>query len=694
MERLSKFDQNVPTYGDYKSIQHEKIILTGEPFTDEEFPPENSSLIHHEELKESKVGESTKKIWKEQIEWKRISEIYPESEIYKEEITTSDVAGGIFHESYLLSSMYRIAQDSGMAIKKLFINKDINTAGIYSLKIFIDGCPKTVTIDDYIPYISTSNQPAFIHTSSKSVWALLVEKAWAKVCGSYEKAHSKTPYDFFSFVTPYAVKIMDNDQVGEDRKDFFWANLNVSYKNGYWMNTESIESSKVEAKGIYPLKTFTVKGTFEDEKQQTKLVLLDGHTNKDSWRGEWKDTSDNWTDDLKQVAKFETKHTGEFYVSYEEYLKYFSKTYLGLYTPELEMISHLPISQPLGSYTIVKLNAVETSEIAFKITQPFGLPASPVRFIINKDITNNDSVPERYYYVDGRYFQNDRISYLEVAEKFQKGVYYLFIEVDDVATDLSLSLFSSTIVQAKTVSLEEHPGFLEEIIACYMTLKESQYRCSKDEPEIQIKYYNGMKLGGYLAHYYTNESPNGTVYQENFKYSNPESFEFLFPYDKEKETIPVKVLPGEKILKIFKKKDISAAANISYNNSFVASDEFLEKNCKENGKSKPIMKNAEEESLCRVALLQHDAGYVFYFSNNEPELYLDAYLGLSSLTNIEPEGAFTSSITQDKCWHFILKPGEERFFHLRRKDFGYKFGLSHKSSYKLISPSEEPRDFK
>lgn len=120
-------------------------------------------------------------MWKDKVIWKRISEVYPEAVIYDEKITTNDVAPGVFDQSYLQAAMSRISQDSGMIIKKCFVTKDINSAGIYVIKVHIDGAPKLVTIDDSIPYFESSKQPAFINTNSNSVWAILLEKAWAKV---------------------------------------------------------------------------------------------------------------------------------------------------------------------------------------------------------------------------------------------------------------------------------------------------------------------------------------------------------------------------------------------------------------------------------------------------------------------------------------------------------------------------------
>lgn len=84
---------------------------------------------------------------------------------------------------------------------------------------------------------------------------------------------------------------------------------------------------------------------------------------------------------------------------------------------------------------------------------------------------------------------------------------------------------------------------------------------------------------------------------------------------------------------------------------------------------------------------------MFYFVNDEKEHRLDAYVAFAKLTNLKPDDFEIDKETGEKHWHFVLEPGEKKAFHLRRKDFQMKFGLAHKSSFKLLKPGESPRKF-
>jgi len=50
----------------------------------------------------------------------------------------------------------------------------------------IGGEEQVVVLDNYIPCNKDGN-PAFAHAHGNEMWPMLIEKAWAKVHGSYER---------------------------------------------------------------------------------------------------------------------------------------------------------------------------------------------------------------------------------------------------------------------------------------------------------------------------------------------------------------------------------------------------------------------------------------------------------------------------------------------------------------------------
>ncbi len=87
------------------------------------------------------------------------------------------------HDSWLLSAVSALAERPAL-LERLFITKELNEYGIYRVKICKNGEWVTVTVDDYFPCYPLG-APIFARTQGNELWLLLLEKALAKLHGSY-----------------------------------------------------------------------------------------------------------------------------------------------------------------------------------------------------------------------------------------------------------------------------------------------------------------------------------------------------------------------------------------------------------------------------------------------------------------------------------------------------------------------------
>ena len=81
---------------------------------------------------------------------------------------------------------------------------------IYALKMLVNGKYEIIVIDDFIPYNTKLNRPAFWDTFTNNVWAILIEKAYAKLSGSYEDIIRGKASDSFRFILPHTLKYFDH----------------------------------------------------------------------------------------------------------------------------------------------------------------------------------------------------------------------------------------------------------------------------------------------------------------------------------------------------------------------------------------------------------------------------------------------------------------------------------------------------
>ena len=79
-------------------------------------------------------------------------------------------------------------------VKARFYTKELNKAGIYLMFFFINGRETPVYVDEYIPVSRYSRQEAsFAKFHGNKLWVMLMEKAWAKICGTYARSDGGFP---------------------------------------------------------------------------------------------------------------------------------------------------------------------------------------------------------------------------------------------------------------------------------------------------------------------------------------------------------------------------------------------------------------------------------------------------------------------------------------------------------------------
>ncbi len=78
----------------------------------------------------------------------------------------------------------------------------MNDAGCYAMKFFVNGEPTVVVVDDYLPFSTLKHDWAFSHSSQKGdLWVSLLEKAWAKIHGNYQRIEQGSVGEAISALT-------------------------------------------------------------------------------------------------------------------------------------------------------------------------------------------------------------------------------------------------------------------------------------------------------------------------------------------------------------------------------------------------------------------------------------------------------------------------------------------------------------
>ena len=83
--------------------------------------------------------------------------------MYSDGIEPGDVSQGCLGDCYFLAVLSSMAEFPER-IKALIETKEVNSAGIYLLKYYVNGLETSVIVDDYLPVYKGTNKLAFAHS--------------------------------------------------------------------------------------------------------------------------------------------------------------------------------------------------------------------------------------------------------------------------------------------------------------------------------------------------------------------------------------------------------------------------------------------------------------------------------------------------------------------------------------------------
>lgn len=112
------------------------------------------------------------------------------------------------------------------------------------VKLYVNGIETPVIVDDYIP-TNKNGHPAFASSRDNEMWVSLLEKAWAKLHGSYARTQSGLPCFAASHLTGVPSESINHDEI-ED-VDFFFQILLLADKKNFTMMAASKGQGEVES---------------------------------------------------------------------------------------------------------------------------------------------------------------------------------------------------------------------------------------------------------------------------------------------------------------------------------------------------------------------------------------------------------------------------------------------------------------
>lgn len=157
---------------------------------------------------------------------------------------------------------------------------------------------------------------------------MLLEKAWAKVHGSYMRTEGGLPKHASQHLSGMPAVCYSHDDY-RSKPDDLWRRLKSHDNDGMMMMCSSNSGSNDQfSAGIVLGHAYTLLSVHEVDAYDRvwKLLKVRNPWGSKEWEGEWSDGHEYWTPELDEQLGHTDENDGTFFIPYENYMEQFSRT--------------------------------------------------------------------------------------------------------------------------------------------------------------------------------------------------------------------------------------------------------------------------------------------------------------------------------------------------------------------------------
>uniref|UniRef100_A0A8C5XHG0 Calpain 14 n=1 Tax=Microcebus murinus TaxID=30608 RepID=A0A8C5XHG0_MICMU len=316
-------------------------LRDGRLFEDSSFPATLSSVGSRHLLRKLPPG----------LQWKRPPELHSNPQFYSAQAKRLDLCQGVVGDCWFLAALQALTLHQDILSRVVPLNQSFteNYAGIFQFWFWHFGSWVPVVIDDRLP-VNESGQLVFVSSTYKNVfWGALLEKAYAKLSGSYEDLQGgQVSEALVDFTGGVAMTI----NLAEAPMNL-WELLAQATYSRTLICSQTHSGEKVLENGLVDGHAYTLTGL---RKVTCKygpeyLVKLRNPWGKVEWKGDWSDSSSTWEllSPKEKILLLRKHDDGEFWMALQDFKANFVHLVICKLTPGL-------LSQEMGkkwTYTVL-----------------------------------------------------------------------------------------------------------------------------------------------------------------------------------------------------------------------------------------------------------------------------------------------------------------------------------------------------
>ncbi|KAI0214801.1 Calpain-7 [Lamellibrachia satsuma] len=216
-----------------------------------------------------------------------------------------------------------------------------NPCGKYMVKLNINGVPRKVIIDDYLPVGCHGELLCSYSSNASEMWVSLLEKAYLKVMGGYDFPGSNSNIDLHVLTgwIPERIAIRPNSTTFDADHEF--DKILDRFHKGHClvtMATGDISEVVADRAGLVPTHAYAMLDV--RKVKGYRLFLLKNPWSHLRWKGNFSENdSVHWTEDMKRLLNYNPSDAamfdnGVFWIDYASVIEFFDVTYVN-WNPEL-----------------------------------------------------------------------------------------------------------------------------------------------------------------------------------------------------------------------------------------------------------------------------------------------------------------------------------------------------------------------
>ncbi|XP_053880340.1 calpain-9 [Malaclemys terrapin pileata] len=312
------------TYEELKRQCQQKGTL----FEDCDFPANISSLFYSEKPPIPFV-------------WKRPGEIVKDPQFIVGGATRTDICQGDLGDCWLLAAIASLTLNEKTLARVVPQDQNFGPgyAGIFHFQFWQHNEWLDIVIDDRLP--TFKDRLVFLHSAEHNeFWSALLEKAYAKLNGSYEALKGGSTLEAMEDFTGGVGEMYEVKKAPENFYEILRKALERGSMVGCSIDTSSAAESEARTPfGLIKGHAYSVTGIDEVSVRGRKVQLIRPRNpwGQVEWNGRWSDNSPEW----QSISPLEQKRLcqtvlddGEFWMNFEDFKAHFDKVEICNLTPD------------------------------------------------------------------------------------------------------------------------------------------------------------------------------------------------------------------------------------------------------------------------------------------------------------------------------------------------------------------------